>query len=230
MGRAESFQLKGKMELKQAIEQRRSIRDFQPKPVPGELIEKILDAAIKAPSNSNRQPWEFLVVTGRKLEKLITELESAPEGGRAGRELKTWDDRFPMPEDGNRRAGELMKGLLQAAARDGIAPAEFIRANFRFFGAPCVIVVLMDKGYGYGSLLSIGAAIQNLLLAAHDLGLGSCWMMIPLERSQVFRQLFRIPDHKILVSVIALGYAKTSTVNQFKSNRDPKEKVVKFLD
>jgi len=219
------------MELKDAIAGRKSIRAYKPDPVPRKLIDQVLDAAVKAPSNSNRQPWEFIVVTGKMLKQLVLRLESsAGQGSREARELKTWDDNWPMPEDGRRRANELMRGLLESAQKDGVAPAEFIRSNFRFFGAPCVIVVLMDKGYGHGSLVSVGAAIENMLLRAHDLGLGGYWMMIPLERGEAFKELLEIPDRKILVTTVALGYAMPSNINEFKSGRESKNKVVRFLD
>jgi len=219
------------VELKDAIFARRSIRDFQTEPVPRELIKEILEAGIRAPSNSNRQPWEFLVITGESLKGLKLEIEEAMRSGRGGaRELKTWDDNWEMPEDGNRRATQLMRGLVESAMKAGIKAKDFIQSNFRFFNAPCVILVLMDKGYGYGSLVSIGAAIENILLRAYDLGLGTCWMMIPLEYDYVFRKRFNIPEKKYLVSVIAVGYPSDSKVNEFRSARDSLENVVKFYD
>jgi len=219
------------MELKNAIKGRKSIRDFKPDPVPRELIEQALDAAIDAPSNSNRQPWEFVVVCGQKLKELASKLEAAVERGRkSGRELLTWDDKYPAPEEGQRRAKELMRGMMESAKAAGISPAEFIRSNFRFFGAPCMIVVVMNKGYGPGSLLSIGAAVENLLLKAYELGLGTCWMMIPLEYSDALREAFDLPQHKYIVSTIAVGYPKDSKITRFKSSRDPREKFVNWFE
>ncbi len=217
------------MEVKAAIRGRRSIRDFRPEPVPRELLETILQAAIHAPSNSNRQPWEYLVITGARLEELKSALAQAmKQGVSPGRELKTWDEAWPMPAEGNRRAGELMAGLVESAGKAGIKPAEFVSGNFRFFNAPCVILVLMDKGYGYGALVSVGAGIENLLLCAYDLGLGSCWMMMPLQYGEVFRRRFGAPESSYLVSVIALGYPTDSEINRFKSSRDSLEKVAKY--
>jgi len=219
------------MELSDAILGRKSIRDFKPEPVPRGLIEKILEAAVKAPSNSNRQPWEFMVVTGEKLKELVAGIDAAMKsGGSNRRELLTRDDNWPAPAEGAARSNELMKGLVEAARAAGVAPAEFIRANFRFFDAPCVIVVLMDKGYGTGSLVSVGAAIENLLLAAHELGLGTCWMMMPLEFGDAFRSLLSIPESKYLVSSVAIGYASGSKINSFKSNRSGPGEVIKFFD
>jgi len=219
------------MELRDAISGRKSIRDFKDEPVPRELLDKILEAAVKAPSNSNRQPWEFMVVTGEKLKELVAGIDAAiKSGSKSRRELLTRDDKWPAPAPGAARANELMKGLVEAARSAGVAPAEFIRSNFFFFGAPCVVVVLMDKGYGTGSLVSVGAAIENLLLAAHDLGLGSCWMMMPLEFSDAFRSLFSIPESKYLVSAVAIGYASGSKINSFKSSRSGPGEVIKFFD
>ena len=217
--------------IQKVIRQRKSIRDFKPEPVPKELIEKIIEAGIWAPSNSNRQPWEFIVVTGNKLKELNEKLREALEIGKSSkRELKTWDDAYPRPKEGERRSRELMKGMLEYAQKAGLKPQEFIKRNFSFFGAPVVIVVLMEKGYGYGSLVSVGACIENMLLQAWELGLGTCWMMIPLEYGDVFRELFEIPEDKYLVSTIALGYASDSPINEFRSTRDPIEKFIKWYE
>jgi len=219
------------MEVSEAIFKRRSIRDFKPAPVAKELIDQILEAATRSPSNSNRQPWEYLVIIGEKLKELVGGIQEAMKAGKSGgRELKTWDDNWKMPEEGNQRANQLMRGLVESAIKAGIKASDFIQSNFRFFGAPCVILVLMDKGYGSGALVSIGASIENLLLRAYDLGLGTCWMMIPLEYDYVFRERFQIPENKYLVSTIALGYPSDSKLNQFRSSRDSLEKVVKFID
>ncbi len=221
------------MELKEAIFGRRSIRDFNPEPVPKELMEQVLQAAVRSPSNSNRQPWEFLVISGEKLRELVERIGLAMKQEREKdqrRDLKTWDDQYPMPEEGARRSNHLMRSLVESATQAGIKASDFIQSNFRFFNAPCAILVLMDKGYGNGALVSVGAGIENLLLQAYDLGLGSCWMMVPLEFGEVFRAMFEIPEHKYLVSVIALGYPSDSSLNRFRSARDPLEKVVKFYD
>jgi hypothetical protein len=55
-------------------------------------------------------------------------------------------------------------------------------------------------------------------------------MMVPLDHGEVFQRLFGIPEGKTLVSTIALGYAKDSKINDFKSSRDPQKKVIKFFD
>jgi len=219
------------MEIRKVLFGRKSIRDFKPEPVPKELVERIIDAGIWSPSNSNRQPWEFIIVTGDKLKELKARLKEALKIGKSSkRELKTWDDAYPRPKEGERRSAELMRGMLEFVKKAGIKPQEFIRSNFSFFGAPVVIVVVMEKGYGIGSLVSIGACIENMLLQAYELGLGTCWMMIPLEYGDVFRELFEIPEDKYLVSTIALGYASDSPINEFRSARDSKEKFIKWYE
>lgn len=218
------------MEVKEAIFSRRSVRDFKPEPPSRELVEEVLKAGIWAPSNSNRQPWEFLVIGGKYLNQLVKQLnELLGKPGKTRRDLPTWDDKYPPPPEGERRRKELMRGLLESAKKAGLEPGEFIKRNFSFFGAPVVILVLMDKGYGIGSLVSVGACIQNILLRAYELGLGTCWMMIPLEYGEVFREMFQIPENKYLVSTIALGYPGDSPLNQFRSSRDSLEKLTRWF-
>lgn len=219
------------MDLMEAIAGRKSIRDFKPDPVPKQLLQKILDAAIKAPSNANRQMWEFLVVTGNSLKDMVASIEQASATGKkGGRDLPSRDPNHPMPEEGSKRSNELVRSLVEVTRQSGMDPGWFFKGNFRFFSAPCVVLVMMDKGYGTGSLVSIGAAIQNLLLAAHACGLGTCWMVDPLEYGNVLREKFSIPESKYLVSSVAIGYARDSKINEFKSSRDPLEKVIKFFN
>jgi nitroreductase len=148
------------MDALEAILTRRSIRKYEEKPVPEELVKKLLAAAMSAPSANNTQPWHFVVVTDRQL------LAEIPK----------------------------------------VNPYAKMAAD-----APLAILVCGDATLelapGYW-VVDCAAAVENLLLAAHALGLGAVWTGIyPRdERMNGFRHLFGLPHHVAAHSLIVLGY------------------------
>ena len=172
------------MELFEAIHKRRAVRFYRPDPVSRESILKILDAANWAPSALNRQQWEFLIITGKKILELGESYRSTLD-----EYLSHWDS-------------SPMRGFI---TRD-----EFIRFAGTYGGAPVVIVVLtpVDElpNFHLANIESASAAVENLLLAATALGLGTCWMTGPLRDESGLRRILAIPDEKEIVAVTPLGY------------------------
>ncbi len=171
------------MDLFNAIQGRKSIRKFKRTPVADEDIKKILDAGRLAPSANNTQPWSFVVIKDKALLAKMAD---------AVREMV--DRMIPFAED--------EKQAQRLAAYKG--------TFYTFFEhAPVVIAVFM-KGYDAGTdrllakmgypaenikrlrplpgLQSVSAAIQNMLLAVHALGYGSCWLTGPLVAHEAFEK------------------------------------------
>ena len=148
------------MDVLEAIHTRRSIRKHLNRPVPEELIEELLAAAMQAPSARNQQPWQFVVIDDR------TMLAKIPE---------------------------FMPNAAMAAQ------------------APLAILVCGDLGLekspGYW-VVDCAAAVENMLLAAHALGLGAVWCGVyPREpRMEGLRRLVGLPKNVIAHSLVVLGY------------------------
>jgi len=172
------------MEFFDLVKNRRSIRKYKPQPVEKETIMKILEAAGQAPSAMNRQPWEFIVVSGEWLKQLGYSYKAVVEEFTRSSYMKD-DSRI-------------------------ISNEEFIRFAAAYGGAPLVIVVLVrkndDPGEQKADLESACAAMENLILAAADLGLGTCWMTGPLRDEKSLRSILSIPDDREIVAVTPLGY------------------------
>lgn len=144
------------MELLKAIKERRTIRKFKNDPVSRELLEQIIKNAMWAPSAMNEQPWKFYVLTGEAKQGLI----SIAEGCLDKLELR-------------------MQSLFNEKMRT------MVRGYFKDFGGAPAVVALVTRlpaeaVYQRGSLYASSAAMQNLLLLAHEAGLGACWMTGPL--------------------------------------------------
>jgi F420 biosynthesis protein FbiB-like protein len=170
---------------------RRSIRRYRAEPIPREMIDRLLEAAIWAPSAHNRQPWRFAVV-------------ATP--GAKERLASAMGDRL--------RADRLRDGdPIDAIERD------FRRSRARIVGAPLVLVACLsmrdmdlypDERRAAAertmAIQSVAASIQNLLLAAHALGLGACWMCAPLFCPDTVSAALGLPDDWEAQALITLGY------------------------
>jgi nitroreductase len=140
------------MNTLEAIAARRSIRKFRSDPIPEAALAKILTAAIQAPSGKNRQPWRFIVVQGEKrLEMLRVLREGIAQTKERGED--------PGSSEWTANVMEQAPVTVFIFNPEGIYPwlAHSIGQNFD----------------DLVNVQSIGAAIQNMLLAAQDLGLGS---------------------------------------------------------
>ena len=163
------------MEILEAIRTRRSIRKYGKKPVPEELVEKILEAGRWAPSANNAQPWNFIVVRDEKTRREVA------------------------------RVATYGKFLAEA---------------------PIGIAVVIDPEASTHPVEDGAIATQNMLLAAHALGLGACWIgSYGSAYEERVKEILGIPAGKRLLSIISVGYpAETPT-----SARKPLKELV-FTD
>ncbi len=147
------------METLQTILTRRSIRKYKTEPLPDEHVERILEAAMYAPSARNTQAWQFVVIDDREML-----------------------DRIPAAHP------------YAAMVRE----------------APLVIAVCGDRRLeaadGYLAE-NCSAATQNMLLAAHDMGYGSCWLGVypREERITAVRELLELPSYILPISLVVMG-------------------------
>jgi nitroreductase len=191
------------MDVFEAIHKRRAVRKYLPDPVSKTDIHTLLDAANWAPSAMNRQQWEFLVVTGKKIREMGESYRAIIE-----EYTKNWD---PSP------------------LRGSLSREEFIRFAETYGGAPVVIIVLIDTAgtddFRKANIESASAATENLVLAATALGLGTCWMTGPLRDEAALRRILAIPDTKELVAVTPLGYPEVVPAGQPRHDPELVQKV-----
>ena len=165
------------------VRSQRAHRAFRDEPVPNELVERVLEAATCAPSAENTQPWVFVVVRDGAARAQIGELNRrAWEGG--GRE-------FSRP-----RLSPEVFAKVEAGATGGIADA------------PVLVVVCGDTSHCVETVLesSVWPAVQNLLLGAHAVGLGSALTTITTVFGDELRSLLTLPDYIRPLAVVPLGW------------------------
>ena len=215
------------MELRQAVRDRRSIRAFLDRPVSKETLVSLLETSRWAPSAVNNQPWLLIVATGDRRQELETRLIERVKAG-----VESIEGRYPedVPEEVRRRRGELLAGIAKVADESGIPVQELLFGSYRFYGAPVVIVVSYDSRMGDSTPAGVTAFVTTMLLTARDMGLGTCWLGMPLAYPDVIRETLEIPDSQKIAAVVALGYPDPdSGINKFRSSRDELDAFVTWI-
>lgn len=222
------------MDLIDALQKRRSIRAFTDKPVPKKIIMEILNIACRAPSAMNTQPWEFIVLTGERLNQIrATIVEKLKSGAPIVPDhlVVSWPNEGVYKD----RQINLAKQLFQAMdipREDKEKRAWWSERGFRFFDAPAAIIIATDKVLGEaGPLLDLGAVMQNICLAALHFGLGSCVEDQGVLYPEVFREHAGIPSNKRLMIAVALGYPDPDfPANKIRSEREPAENLTIWVE
>jgi nitroreductase len=198
------------MELKQTIELRTSNRTFINEPIPVSDLKELVRRAGLAPSVNNYQPWIFYAITNNDLlSKMAIKVAS---------KLKE------IPTNNS------------IAAKNVLSQVEWFATFFE--NAPAVIAVAMEeyesvlemgvqmshedinKMRNYPDMQSAGAAIQNILLSAVDLGYGACWLSAPMIAKSELEKLIGIQSPSHLIAFVAIGKPSKGTQQKPKKNLD----------
>jgi len=179
------------LNLLSVFRSRRSVKEYLPKKVSNGVLLRILEASRWAPSAHNAQPWRFIVIQ-----------DSATKQRLAKAMASRWNE--DMGKDGVPK--EQRESLVKASVE-------------RFENAPILIIACLSmenmdeysderrKKIEYVmAVQSVAAAIENMLLAAHGEGLGSCWFCAPLFCQDMVRKILKIPQHVDPQALITLGY------------------------
>jgi nitroreductase len=186
-----------------AIAERRSIRKFKETPIPDEALKKILAAAIQAPSASNRQPWRFIIVQSDKRAEMVCIMREEIARAKArGENVGSCE--------GSARAMEMAPVTVFIFNSAGLPP-------WRKHSADQMLSDVMD-------IQSIGAAIQNMLLAAADQWLGSLWIG---DVFVAYDKLCKwLGEKGAMIAAVSFGYADESPGAR---PRKPMSEVVRVL-
>jgi nitroreductase len=167
----------------EVIFSQRSVRKFKPDPVPVEDIRLILEAAVKAPNGANRQIARFLVLTDRARIREFAKLYHEAWWAKR-RDERGWTKPEDIPHD-------------EKSYRSAMGLADDIK------DAPCIVLAFT---VGPGGASSVIPACQNLMLAAHALGLGSIPTTLHAQVMDRFYAMFDIPKEMTFHFCIPLGY------------------------
>lgn len=172
------------MELADAIRKRRSVHEYTNAPIDRLMIQSLIDAAIQAPSAMNNQPWAFCVFLDRRRIDDLSE------------QVKNW----------------LLSQTLQAPSELNQALAEILTdPGFSLFHHASVLMLVLAKPSANQAIEACCLAAQNLLLAAREEGIATCWIGLsrPFFDLRSTKLELGLPEAYRVVAPIILGYPKT---------------------
>lgn len=167
------------MKALELIKSRRTIRQFKAEAIPAQVMEDIFTAAVWTPSHRNSQPWEFSVIGPQTRARLLELYRNTM--------TKVMADNPDLPEPARKN----MENLMQD-----------------FGGAPTLVAVLsqppQDPLQQFENPVTVGALIQNMMLAAWDQGIGCVWLSI--GAAPPAREILQVKEGYQVVGVLAMGY------------------------
>lgn len=172
------------MDVLDAIHTRHSIGKVKPDPLPRELVEKLLSAAVQAPNHYSVLPWRFVVLTG------------------AGRE----------------RLGDVMADIFHKKFPD-VPPEALVKERAKPLRSPLLIAVGVDKPteskvLEIENICAVAAACENLLLAAHGLGLAAQWRTGDAARDPAVKEFLGFAPDQHVIAFLYIGYPDIPPVTE----------------
>ncbi len=207
------------MEALEGIKTRKSIRGFKRRPIAKAVMKKILQAASNSPSYTNTQPWQVAVVSGKKKDELAQKLlKLVTTRAPTNPDLPTPKKWPPALEERGRQHGARRLSTLGVARDDEKAREKLRIMNFEFYGAPCAVFLFIEGSLGEWSIFDAGLFTQNLILAAHSLGVESCLQASVPNYAVEIKKFLGIEESKKLVIAISLGYPdEKAELNAYRS-------------
>ncbi len=196
------------MDVRQAIAARRSVRGFLDTPVDLAVLRELAEAAARAPSGGNLQPWHVHIVHGDAMVRLKATVAGKLMRGEGEPPAYAV---YPLELDAPYRTrrsdiGEALYGHLGIPREDRDARRRWFAENFRFFGAPAAYFCSVDRGMGPPQWSDLGMYLQTLMLLAVDAGLATCpqecWAMFPEPVGRVLG----LPEGRMLFCGMAIGF------------------------
>lgn len=216
------------MDLQQVIQRRRSTRGFLDKPVERETLETLLSLAGEAPSAINLQPWEITVISGeerKRLSRLLLKRMREQNISCAPGAKRTLPEHFVQRERG------LLECMSPALPGD-VSFSTFINeGSCDFYGAPTALILSIDDVFSSARLTDMGILVGYLVLAAHELALGTCPIGLITAFQDEIRETLNLNEEKNVVLGVAVGYPDPdSPLNRPRSERASLEEWVRWRE
>ncbi len=221
------------MEFDTLVQARRSVRGYLKDPVPRDLIADILSVASRAPSSMNTQPWHVHVLTGEPLEEVRRRnTEEMAAGKPVAREIVTHGEYEGVHRHRQVQIAKQLFSAMGIAREDKERRQDWVMRGFRQFDAPVSLVLTYDRDLDPGAIVhfDLGALCYGICLAAWDRGLGTVINGQGIMRSNIVREVARIPDDEVILTCIAMGYPdQRFAANEVRSLREGVPDFARFV-
>ena len=221
------------MNVSDAVASRMSCRAYLDTPVAGRVVHEILDAARRAPSGGNLQPWWVYALAGEPLDRLRGKVKRqvmANPRGDGSTEYDIYPPGLGEPYRSRRfAAGEDLYATLGIARENKPARLLQLAKNFDFYAAPVGLFFYIDRGLGPPQWSDVGMYMQTVMLLAREHGLHTCaqeiWSLVPAT----IGECVGAPANLMLFSGMALGYADPDhPINALRTARAPLEEFAQL--
>lgn len=217
--------------LERILTERYSCRAFRPDPVPRDILEQMFAMAQRTPSWCNSQAWQVILTSGEATEKFRTAMYAAASTRPGRSDLPPPQEYRGVYKTRRREAGYGLYRSLGIERHDSEGRGRQLLENFRFFGAPHVAVITSDRSLGQYGTIDCGAYVSTLLMAAQSLGVSEIPQAAPAMHADTVRAHFQIPEDRLIVCVVSLGYAdEDHPANAFRTGREDLLNVVDWRD
>jgi len=227
------------MELLEAIRVRKSVRAYKPDPVSEDTLMDLLNAAVRAPSSVNSQPWEFFLVMGDALDALRKAyVEQVRAGVPPHPEIAIPQQKGTSPglagvyRDRQIALAKQMFQLLGIGKGEKDKMQAWTETMYRFYDAPAAIILVIDEALISGwPLVDTGLMAGTLAYAALEYGLGTCIIRAIVDYPEQLRAVVGIPNSKQTIVGLSIGYPDwEAPVNQLDSEREALKNLVTLVD
>ncbi|HEB89814.1 MAG TPA: nitroreductase [Deltaproteobacteria bacterium] len=232
MGLSDTLVTRPSRSVTEAIQTRRSVRDFLSDPVPEATVREILEIASRAASGGNLQPWKVNVLSGAARDEFVKtvaqRMKEMPFG--EGPEYAIYPRDLGEPYRARRgKVAMDMYALVGVDRDDREARARQMGLNFSFFGAPVGIFISIDRAMGPPQYADLGIFLGNIMLLARERGLHTCAQEAWSLWGKSIREFTGIPEEDVVFCGIALGHANPDApVNALRTERAPLEEFATF--
>ena len=218
------------MDVVDALNTRFTVRAFKPDPIDRGTLERLMEAALKAPSWANTQPWEIYVAGGEVLNRLreayVANLKNCVARNPDLAVPKEWP---PLLQKRMATLRSERTATLERVCLDKSELNYLSEMNYHFFHAPVVAYICMDRTLTPWSIYDLGLFSQSLMLAASHFGIDSAAAVTLAAHPDLIRKELKIPDGLSIIIGIALGYADAGhPQNQYRTTRRSVQDAVTF--
>ena len=216
------------MDVTDAVFARHSVRQFTDEPVQPAVLRELVEAAARAPSGGNLQPWRIYTVNGASMTQLREFLATRPPLEEP--EYNVYPPSLFEPYRSNRyRVGEMIYGQLGIPREDKEARLRQFAKNNDFFGAPAALFCFVDRRMGPPQWSDLGMYLQTFMLLAVERGLATCPQEYWAVRHGAISEFFEVPEELMLFTGMAIGHADPdAAVNRVRTERLPLEEWAVF--
>lgn len=215
------------MNVYEAMQERRSIRKFLPKPIDDEKLKRALRNAQRAPSWKNVQPYEVHAVAGTVKDSIALGLLKRIEAKEEPHPDEPYQSKWPTYM--KRRMFQLGNDLynfIGISRDDKKARENQFLENYSFFGAPMALFFFTEKEMGFWPEFDVGIFYGYVMLALQEEGIASCPQASVTIYPDFIRETLGLPENKKLLAGMSIGYEAPAKINQFRSSREDLEEIL----